>query len=124
MICLLELNYNKIGTIKALTKNKIKITFFIKLLLISSIPFAIITAIGNSKTSNSVPFLVGVNTTTATAIARFNIKSVQLFLKELFIDNAFGDFKNIAIIERNKMTPETQLNTFSELKGMLLNELK
>lgn len=37
------------------------------------------------------------------------IKSIQFFLKELFTDNTFGDFKNIEKVVRKKSTPKTQI---------------
>ena len=76
-----------------------------KLLAILSIPFAIIIAAGNSKNKNSVSFLFGINKAKNNAISKFRIKRVQLFLKELFTENAFGDFKKIA------MTESTRINT-------------
>ena len=89
---LLGLNYNKKGKQTALAKSTIKNRFFINLLAISSIPFAIIMVAGKTKNKSSTPFLLGTMSANKTPTDRFSIKRSQLFLKELFIDSAFGDF--------------------------------
>lgn len=74
--------------------------FFTILLLTASKPFAIITAAGKSRNNNSDPFLFGINSANSKANPKFIINRIQFFLKELFTENAFGDFKNNDISER------------------------
>nr|WP_299671578.1 tRNA (guanine-N7)-methyltransferase [uncultured Polaribacter sp.] len=78
------------------------------LLFTASNPFAIITAVGNSKNKSSVPFLFGINKEKNTATMKWIIKRIQLFLNELFTENAFGDFKKMDITESAKMSPTIQ----------------
>ena len=83
----------------ALAKSNTNSMFFTKLLPTLSKPFAIIIAAGNNKNNNSVLFLFGTSKAKVKATSKFIIKRIQLFLNELFTENAFGDFKNIAITE-------------------------
>jgi hypothetical protein len=98
-ICLSERSYSTKGKTIALAKSNTNSMFFMKLLLILSKPFAIIIAAGNNKNNNSVLFLFGTSKAKVKATSKFIIKRIQLFLNELFTENAFGDFKNIAITE-------------------------
>ena len=82
--------------------------FFIKLLDILSRPFAIIIAAGNNKNNNSESFLFGINKAKNNPARKFMMSRIQLFLKELFTGNTFGDFKNIAVTERAKTTNPIQ----------------
>ncbi len=82
--------------------------FFMKLLPILSKPFAIIIAAGNNKNNNSVLFLFGTSKAKVKATSKFIIKRIQLFLNEFFTENAFGDFKNIAITENPRINVITQ----------------
>ena len=98
-ICLSERSYSIKGKTIALAKSNINSIFFMKLLPTLSKPFAIIVAAGNNKNNNSVLFLFGISKAKAKATSKFIIKRIQLFLNEFFTENAFGDFKNIAITE-------------------------
>ena len=95
----MERSYSTKGKTIALAISNTNSMFFMKLLLILSKPFAIIIAPGNNKNNNSVLFLFGISNAKAKATSKFIIKRIQLFLNELFTENAFGDFKNIAITE-------------------------
>ena len=107
-ICLLERSYNIKGKIMALAKSNTNSMFFIKLLPTLSKPFAIIIAAGNNKNSNSVLSLFGASRAKVKATSKFIIKRIQLFLNEFFTENAFGDFKNIAITENPRINVITQ----------------
>ena len=107
-IWLLARNYSKKGMPIALVMNKAKTMFFIKLLDTLSKPFAIIIAAGNNKNNNSESFLFGINKAKNNPARRFIMSIIQLFLKELFTENTFGDFKNKAVIERAKTTSTIQ----------------
>ena len=95
----MERSYSIKGEIIALVKNNTNSMFFMKLLPILSKPFAIIIAAGNNKNSNSVLSLFGASRAKVKETSKFIIKRIQLFLNEFFTENAFGDFKNIAITE-------------------------
>lgn len=86
----------------------------------TSSPFAIITDAGNTIKSNSVPSFLSINAAIISAILKFIIKRIQFFLKELFTENAFGDFKIILIIERDKMSVKIHKKLSSEKKVRLL----
>ena len=107
-IYLLELSYSIKGKTIALVKSNRNSIFFKKLLPTLSKPFAIIIAEGNNKNNNSVLFLFGANKAKVKATSKFIIKRIQLFLNELFTENAFGDFKNIAITESARINAVIQ----------------
>jgi hypothetical protein len=98
-IWLLVINYSIKGNKTTLAKKRTNTIFFIKLLLTLSMPFAIIIAAGNSESKNSVSFLIGIKKAKSNATSKFMIRRIQLFLNELFTENALGDFKNIAVVE-------------------------
>jgi hypothetical protein len=118
-IWLLARNYSKKGMPIALAMNKAKTIFFIKLLDTLSKPFAIIIAPGNNKNNNSELFLFGINKAKNNPVRKLIMSRIQLFLKELFTENTFSDFKNIAAIERANTISTIQWYVFFELKTKL-----
>ncbi|MFT5214086.1 MAG: hypothetical protein ACI9WV_001815 [Patiriisocius sp.] len=107
-IWLLVRSYSIKGTITALTIKSTNTLFLINLLEILSSPFAIIIAAGNNKNKNSVLFLFGTRKVKNNATSKFTIKRIQLFLKELFTEKAFGDFKNIATTDSIRISTNIQ----------------
>lgn len=108
----------------ALAMSRANTMFFIKLLDTLSKPFAIIIAAGNNKNNNSESFLFGINKAKNNPARKLIMSRIQLFLKELFTENTFGDFKNIEIIERVKTTSPIQWYVFFELKTKRSNVSK
>ncbi|MGK0421228.1 MAG: hypothetical protein ACJAT9_000897 [Polaribacter sp.] len=60
------------------------------------------------RNKNSIPFFFGINNAKNNAIVRLTIRRIQLFLNELLMEKAFGDFKNSDMTEIAIINTDTQ----------------